>query len=105
MPICLKSGADLSQCRYDVFASIDMSWCRFVLVPICLAFDQKLSTGQKCFILDNFVQSNLARIKFCPEDKYGRQMKLIWYYFFCRHVVFLHTQLKKKSFFKINYIS
>ena len=25
VPICLKSGAD-------------MSWCRFVLVPICLAF-------------------------------------------------------------------
>jgi hypothetical protein len=37
---------------------------------------EKLSTGQMWFIQDNFVQSNLVRIKFYPVDKYDRQLKL-----------------------------
>jgi hypothetical protein len=36
----------------------------------------KLSTGQIWFIQDNFVQSNLVRIKFYPVDKYDRQLIL-----------------------------
>jgi hypothetical protein len=43
---------------------------------------QKLSTGQKWFILDNFVQSNLVRIKFYPVDKYDRQLKLQYIFLF-----------------------
>jgi len=37
---------------------------------------QKLSTGWICFILNNFVQSNLVRKKFYPVEKYDRQLKL-----------------------------
>jgi hypothetical protein len=42
MPICLKSGADLSRCR-SVSVLICLRKCRFVLVPICLGSSIRLT--------------------------------------------------------------
>ena len=58
VPIYLKSGADLSQSRY-VFVSADMSWCRFVLVPICLAFLSGRAIVHCCKVASNTITTTL----------------------------------------------